>query len=194
MKKLIAILTIMIVLVGAVFAANNDELKVTAKVDEHIPGFKIFGGTSSGSITVEGAQTPNVIATSLDISMVDITVYFKLTQYSNTTTPSYNGNKAKFKGTANLTVTADPLSATIDETTYSTAIPVAANITTPTISGITSSSSNTTSNIVKVTLVYDGRSVQDADVATFDFTWTAKDELPPADTYAALITLTYETV
>ena len=41
MKKLIAILTIAIVLVGAVFATDNAALKLTVTVEEHVPTFAL---------------------------------------------------------------------------------------------------------------------------------------------------------
>lgn len=192
MKKLITILAIMMVLVGFAFAANDDELKVTAKVAEQVPGFKIFGGLAANTITTEGTQEGATIATNKDIALDSITVYFKLTQYSITNT--YNKPKAKYKGTATLTVTATPLSATVNEVVYSSDNPTCANATAKTIPGITfNPAASNGSNSVVFTLVYDGRTIDDQDVATFDFTWPAKDSLPKADTYTATVTLNYET-
>lgn len=193
MKKLIAILTIMIVLVGAVFAADGDQLVVTAKVDKHIPSFKIFGGTSASALNVEGTATGATIATNTDISLTDITVYFKLTQ--NSITDTYTTAKAKYKGVATLTVDAEPLSATVSGTQYATADPACNNATVLSVNGISSVEDYpaTSAGQVVFKLSYDGRSIDDTDVATFNFKWTHLDSLPPAETYSATVALTIET-
>ena len=196
MKKVISILVVLIVLAGAVFAASGDSITINATVAEHKPGFKIFGGTSAAALNTAAGGT---VSTGMDIALENITVYFKLTQYSPNTAESYTGTKAKFRGVATLTVTAEPLSTTIgtgaNAATFSTANPTCADATVASISGITSNPAPSNgSNTVVFTLNYDGRSIQDADVATFNFTWTAKDELPPAEVYSADVTLTYTVV
>ncbi len=192
MKKVISILVVLIVLVGAVFAADGDKVVVNAKVAEHVPGFKIFGGMAADALGTEGSANGGTISTNKDISLEPITVYFKLTQYSPNATDEYTGTKAKFRGTATLTVTAAPLSTKIGETTFQTAAPACMSATAKSISGIDfTPAASTGSDSVVFTLVYDGRSIQDQDVATFSFKWTEKDELPPATTYSADVVLTY---
>ena len=82
----------------------------------------------------------------------------------------------------------------MNEVVYSSDNPTCANATAKTIPGITfNPAASNGSNSVVFTLVYDGRTIDDQDVATFDFTWPAKDSLPKADTYTATVTLNYET-
>ena len=68
MKKLIAILTIAIVLVGAVFATTNDTITLTTTVGRVKPGFTIISGSVVAGGTVE---------TNKDISEDDITASFE---------------------------------------------------------------------------------------------------------------------
>lgn len=216
MKKLIAILTIAIVLVGAVFAASGDNLTINAKVAPHAPGFRLYGGeTSSAAADVLAVETPAAavgtqgeegyvpaagwIASTKDISLQDITVYCRVKQYSPN--GDYTATKSKFKGVATIKVTATALKATVGNTEYSTngvANEVAASDVTIPNNGISAkaiareqSTGGYANDTVKITLTYDGKTVQDSDVyADFSFKWTASDNLPPA-TYSANITMSY---
>lgn len=197
MKKLIAILTIMIILVGAVFADSGDKLLVTSKVSEHIPGFKIFGGeraetTDTAAYGTEGTNTGVNVASTKDIALDDIMVDCKISQYSNTTSPEYTGAKAKYKGTATLTITATELVHSEDTTQKASVAASAVNVSLP--AGVTCTPT-TTGATVSLPFVYDGRSVQDSAataMATMLFTWTHSDNLIPGN-YSATITMTYTT-
>ena len=203
MKKLIAILVIAIVMVGAVFAASGDTLTLTSTVAPHEPGFKIFG--SETAISGENAGTEGIAAgasvgSTVDISLNPITIYCRVKQYSPN--GNYDQTKCKFKGVATIYVTATALKARVDSVDYSTngvANEVAAaNVTIPN-NGISNkaivreqSEDGYANDTVKITLTYDGKTVQDSAVyADFSFTWAASDDLPPA-TYNADITMTYE--
>ena len=198
MKKLIAILTIMIILVGAVFAGSGDKLLVTSKVSEHIPGFKIFGGeraTTDGTAAygTEGTNAGVKVASTKDIALDDIMVDCKISQFSNTTTPEYTGAKAKYKGTATLTITATELVHSTD-TTQKASVAASAVSVTGLPAGVTCTP-NTTGATVTLPFVYDGRSVQDSaatTMATMLFTWTHSDNLIPGD-YSATIKMEYTT-
>lgn len=198
MKKLIAILTIMIVLVGAVFAATGDKLLVTSTVDKHIPGYKIYGSEDT-AYDIEGVQEPaaaNTIASSKDISIDSITVNCKVVQYSVSGT--YTSTKCKYKGTATIAVEASALSFTdTDNAVYST--PATATVATsgattvPTTVTGTTAVDGTKTNKVNISYVYAGSTVQDSAVySVFSFTWAADDTLVPGD-YSATITMTYST-
>ena len=216
MKKLIAILAIAIVLVGAVFAADNDKLTITSKVAPHAPGFRLYGGeTSSAAADILAVASPadavgtqgeegyvpatGWIASTKDISLEDITVYCRLNQYSPN--GDYSSTKSKFKGVATIRVTATALTATVGGTVYSTngvANAVSESDVTIPNNGISAkaivreqSNGGYANDTVKVTLTYDGKTVQDSAVyADFSFKWTKSDDLPPA-TYSANITMRY---
>ena len=58
MKKLITILTIMIVLVGAAFATDSAQITVNATVSERVPSFKL---TTTGNTAVLDAEATAVV-------------------------------------------------------------------------------------------------------------------------------------
>lgn len=207
MKKLIAILAIMIVLVGAVFSANNDELVVKATVEKIAPVFKIYGSTSNPvASTIYGTnpldETTSTVTSSADPSSENVVVYVRLAQYG----------KAKYKNTAlSVTVTPTPLYLdgvkTETDSTKVSALPTVVSSNTnaqQTIKGTTSTTSDAISNLVPsiaasvatYTLNYTGIAVgtenADTNIDTLTMTWAAKDALIPGD-YKAYITLGYTT-
>ena len=196
MKKLIAILAVMMVIVGSVFAATGDSLTLNATVATVYPIFSIYGGKTAAATSTAGTQSGAAItftSTEKNLAENDITVYIRLHQ----------DNKAKYKGAASLTITATPLTNT-DATiqgTKSTAAPTAANIAaTQNITGISyaqnaapSSSSSNGNTVVTFAPVYDGRAIQATDIGTFDLTWGHDDDLP-VGSYQATITLTFTPV
>ena len=196
MKKVIAILAIMIAFVGAGFAANNDQLQITATVNPVNPAFSIYGGkslTEATGRTIQGSTTtpPTTIQYTDNLADHDVVLYICL----------YQNNKAKYKGTSTLTITATPLvntdtSITGGKTTSDA--PEADNIDAISVNGITyaanANPSSTTSQegntVVTFAPVYDGRAIQATNIGTFDLTWGKDDELA-VGTYKATITLTY---
>ena len=88
MKKLIAILTIAIVLVGSVFAGLNDvdttrTITVTTTVARKKPDFKLTGSQDSSAIATGTAvtdETADELAAAEDISIDDIQVFFGVYQ------------------------------------------------------------------------------------------------------------------
>ena len=199
MKKLIAILAVMFVIAGAVFALNNDTIRLESKVEKVVPNFKISVPTK------DGAQTPATFATGKDISEEDIELTFTLRQEGSVsakdnTTKDYS----KFKGTARLTVTINPFSATVNSVveTQSTTFAIQTSgtakgagvedkLTTadPTIAGDAHS--------VEFVLTYLGKKVLDedtTDVGTVAVKWTKDDSLPMegnGTTYTSDVVLTY---
>ena len=191
MKKVIAILTIAIVLVGALVAATGDQLTLTCTVAEHKPAFQIFGGeTSSAAAATQGTSAGASVGTTKDISLTDIVIYCRIKQYS--VTNGYNETKCKFKGVANITITASDLIAEVDGTNYSQSASAAvpengAHV----VSGVSATTYSASGNAVSISFTYTGKKVNDSDVyADCTFTWAEKDDLPPA-TYNATITMTY---
>ena len=192
MKKVITILATMIVLVGAVFAAN-DTLTITANVPKVAPVFVIKGQLTGTGETDTSQHTADATLNSvLDISQTSIPVLITIAQ-NNTN----NNNKSKYQGTATITITPTELSKKIGDTTYKTDLPSYGSGSLKNVSGIESASNgssiacNDTTKEVTVTLKYKGSSVQNADVASFIYTWGANDNLPPANGYTATITMGY---
>ena len=183
MKKLIAILSVLMVLAGVAFATNNDQLIITANVPEIKPVFSIYGGTSSEAITTLGTQSGATVATNINISTTDAKVYIKLTQAAST-----------YAGAATLTITPTVLANTANGlTSYTTALPTVANYVEGkgSVSGITIANPTVSNSVVSYSLTYVGTPVAAGSViGTFDYTWAKVPSLP-VGTYQATITLTY---
>ena len=119
MKKVFAIIAILVVLVGAVFAVENEinqtsTITVKTLVQRSLPEFKLVGsltataGEPTGTITTvathNNPQTTAyegdaVDAEAIDISIDDITVYFAI----------YQSNMANVRASYNLAYTAGKL-------------------------------------------------------------------------------------
>ena len=199
MKRVIIFLTSMIVFVSAAFAASNDQLMLTATVSTVYPVFLIYGGkTSAATADIAGTQAgASITFTEQEKNLAedDIVVYIRL----------YQSNKSKYKGIANLTITASPLTNTDTTITgegvvVATSAPTAAHITAEEVNGITyannaapAASSSNGNTVVTFAPGYDGRSIQATNIGTFDLTWGHNDNLA-AGTYEATITLTYTPV
>ena len=206
MKKLIAILAVMIVLAGAVFATTGDTIRLQSTVSKVTPNFKIIVAST------DGAQNPvATYETGLDISEQDITLTFTLRQEGSIqVVNSQNVVKdySKFKGTATLTVTFKPFKATIDSQVYSPTTGPAITGTTKAndISGKLTFDAPTTdvdaedNPTAEFVLNYLGKKVLDSqttNVGTVTAKWTHDDALPMAGngtTYEADVVLTYTVV
>ena len=118
MKKVFAIIAIMVVLVGAVFAVENEinqtsTITVKTLVQRSLPEFKLVGsltatnGEPTGTITTVATadnqtaayEGDAVNAEATDISIDDITVYFAI----------YQTNQANVRASYNLAYTAGKL-------------------------------------------------------------------------------------
>jgi hypothetical protein len=118
MKKLITVLAILVVLVGAVFAANSEDaaaaagtskIQVSAKIKEAVPVFQLATNdstdlTADKTATKETAEKPtaSVVETVARDTLAagsDLTISFKLNQVA----------KANLKANYTIEVSADPL-------------------------------------------------------------------------------------
>lgn len=179
MKKVIAILAVMMIAVGVVFAVIGDKLKITATVPTVPPVFKIFGGTAFGSESTEGTATGATIKADKNIASEDVIIYLKLTQ----------GVKSKFRGIATLGVTATTLQSKAGNQTVA---PKVSDLEKKPVSGIiiADPTGNGTAT-ASYTLTYEGTTVAGGtELGTMKYTWKRDDSLPPAS-YEATITLTY---
>ncbi|MBR1529744.1 MAG: hypothetical protein IJ642_10650 [Oscillospiraceae bacterium] len=204
MKKLITILAIMIVLVGAIFAETAttigaEELIVKCTVTPVEPLFTLYGSasetTSSTSLTSTGLVLDNpstdhasaaantVTVTNNAIIDGDVTVYFVIKQ----TNDDVKSN-TKYKFTYDATALSDlsnvqTATATVKTKSDLAVITAANNSDTRVING--------GSNSTGATVQYKGLKVNAADLLSFNVVWN-KTDLPPA-TYSAYVTLTITT-
>lgn len=116
MKKLIAILAVMIVLAGVVFAATGDVIQLESTVSKVTPNFKIY------SLGAAVGPTTTAIDTGRDISEQDIEWYFTIKQGGSTpVVGSGTREYSKFKGSMKIIVSIGAFTAEIGGETYSNA-------------------------------------------------------------------------
>lgn len=182
MKKLLMVLTFVLMTLAACVALDGDTLKITAKVPQEKPEFIMKGGFTSADATTLATQAGATLDSNKDISSESITVFVKL----------FQSNKAKYKNTFTLTVTASALSMTDASGTYST--PATATNTTniSTANGNLTVTGSAEDNVASFVMDYTNGKPVSADTAVGEasFTWAADDSLPVGD-YSATITLGY---
>lgn len=197
MKKLITILAIMIVLIGAVFADTAEHLTVTAVVEARIPQYTMKGtvGTDTEfAKAVDGkTATPyNVITTGENIAGTNgVTVLIRV----------YTQGTTQYIGTRNLSVTAYELKLNTDNTKMTALPSCTANIKGDDIERTLSgggdknfeSTATSENNVASYSVKYNGVLVPEGTiVGTATFNWAQNETLPVGD-YSADILLTYTT-
>lgn len=199
MKKLIAILAVMIVLVGAVFAASGDKLKLKSIVGEVLPVYQIKDSTP-----VVGTRNGAEVTTGMDISVQDISWNFTITQVGEEDSQHTSVQFAKTTKTATLTITLGSFTNDADEnevaddspkfTAFGAVDPIQVNSEVAqakqTVVTVPEVPQNGLASPATVTLAYKGVNWADQDVATFTAKWT-KDDTLSMGTYHATVTLTY---
>lgn len=189
MKRLIAILAIMMVLVGAIFAetstTTNDELKVSIEITPVAPIFKLYGSLTSGTAStgmtagesVETAQTAtDSVITFPTNSLLEnsVTVYCAIKQT----------NDAKYKKAVSLAISASAITDGISTSTPTVSTPAAQN----NVNGVRTTAGT---GAGAATVTYTGKTAASADVASFNVVYPAADLIPGS--YNGYITLTYTT-
>lgn len=113
MKKLITILTIMIVLVGATFATDSAQITLNATVSERVPSFKL---NTTGNTALDSEAAAVVIPDGSGSATIKSTVADALADGTNTTVtfgvvlvPRQDQKKIKTTHTYTFTVTAGDL-------------------------------------------------------------------------------------
>ncbi|MCQ2411558.1 MAG: hypothetical protein MJ057_01255 [Sphaerochaetaceae bacterium] len=180
MKKLLMVLTFVLMTLAACVALEGDTLKITAKVPQEKPEFIMKGGFTSADATTVATQAGALLASNKDISAESITVFVKL----------FQSNKAKYKNTFTLTVTASDMSMTDANGTYSTTATAltTTKITTTNLEVTGSAEANVASFAMNYT---NGKPVsENTAIGEASFTWEANEGLPVGD-YSATITLGY---
>lgn len=189
MKRLIAILAIMMVLVGAIFAetstTTNDELKVSIEITPVAPIFKLYGSLTSGTAStgmtagesVETAKTAtDSVITFPTNSLLEnsVTVYCAIKQT----------NDAKYKKAVSLAISASAITDGISTSTPTVSTPAAQN----NVNGVRTTAGT---GAGAATVTYTGKTAASADVASFNVVYPAADLIPGS--YNGYITLTYTT-
>ena len=190
MKKLIAILAAMIVLAGVVFATTGDTLTVNCTVPVTKPEFTMVGGFTNQY----GTTATNTLESQTNIAENPIDVYVQVKQTA----------LSRYKNTNGFTVTiaATALSATIEQVTYSTAVPTitAASAGSAVVNAInaqkndfTSTKTSETNGTVVFTVAYPTGAPVPANtvVGSIQYTWPATDSLA-VGSYSATITMSYQ--
>ena len=111
MKKVIAILAVMMVIAGAVFATTGDTLTINASVPVTPPEFTMVGGFTEQY----GTTASGTLESTVNIAESPIDVYVQVKQTA----------KSRFKSTGgfDVTITATALTATIEGVAYTTGVP-----------------------------------------------------------------------
>lgn len=185
MKKLAAVLMILMVLACSVIFAETSELVITLTIEAVPPTFKLYGSLSnvaaSSDASMVAGQTvttpetaPNTSLTLTTNSLLesDVYVYCVIKQT----------NAAKYTGTANVTVTATD----IEDTNGTTS--------TATVSALTALNNNdgrtVTGSAGAATIAYTGTTSNSADVASFNVKYAQADLMP--GNYTSYITMSFD--
>ena len=212
MKKVIAILAIAIVLIGAAFAATNDQLLITCEVEAVHPIYAMYGDLSAYPTISNNAHTGTLASTTLSSSTLTggniatqdggIDVYVTVFQTNDARYLKTAGVEVKVIASVLAQVTDSTTNPHTYSATYkvdpsvaesaagqSTATTDFDNTTTP--AALTGLSNNSVG--VKFLPKYKTGAKVDANtIGTVKFNWPKTDTLP-AGTYEAPITLQYTT-
>lgn len=213
MKKFAVVLIIAVLALGCVFAESNHSFKVTTKIGEIQPVYKIVGTNDDNKSAVSSADGTNEVVgiLSSDGDSISINVALKHFGYKNNTAGNlddiwYNGSVSvtitagKLQnaylakdGTTKLTDTTGHVDASADPTTgaftaNTTNTGTAKNVT------VTGCAASTTSNVATISVVYNGMKVatgtNELEIASGSFKWDIS-ALTAGDTYKADVTVTY---
>ncbi len=213
MKKFAVVLIIAVLALGCVFAESNHSFKVTTKIGEIQPVYKIVGTNDDNKSAESSADGTNEVVgiLSTDGDSISINVALKHFGYKNNTAGNlddiwYNGSVSvtitagKLQnaylakdGTTKLTDTTGHVAASNDPTTgaftaNTTNTGTAKNVT------VTGCAASTTSNVATISVVYNGMKVatgtNELEIASGSFKWDIST-LTAGDTYKADVTVTY---
>lgn len=199
MKKVFAILLILAVVAGVMFAADGDALKLKSTVGEVLPVYEIHASDKEGADKT-GANPAVEVATGLDISVTDISWDFVIKQVGEKNSADETVTYAKTKKTATLTIElghftgVELAKVATDSPVFTAVTAVAPNDTNAEIAEAkrTVASLPEALNVasVDIDLTYTGEKWVDQDVINFTAKWTMDDTLP-MDDYYATVTMTY---
>lgn len=220
MKKLIVILSIMLIVVGAVFAEDpqptSQRLTLQSDVAEKKPAFKFQGSedtkyeTNGAVVTTDhGSFDGNLITTTKSIADADITLNFRILQ-TGSAGVSDSKTYARYKGVVTFTVEVGaltqqaPFAEGEEAATVNGAIDESSLVAgtvgkySASVNGSSSEVFNKITNTVNTAkngfnAAYNGKVLDDQVIGTFSATWKRNETLPNG-TYKADITLTISAV
>ncbi len=202
MKKLISILAIMIVLVGAVFATDSAQLTLNVSVPERVPTFKLLAKVNTGETAVLTAAGEAAVANPAGTASVSTTeaISEQLAEGTAATVtfgvvqvPAANGKKIKTTNSYTFTVAATNLINSTDNNYYFERGTIS-NFSVDTAIANTDAVVNV-STPGQVTITYSGKSYDpgaDISFAKFTIVYNGNASAIPG-TYTGTVTLTMQT-
>ena len=193
MKKLIAVLAIMMILVCAIFAdTTSSELKITLTITSVEPTFTLYGSKTSSTASTGAGMTAGAVVASKNTSTT--TVALDEDAIINGDTYLYcvvkqSNSGVKSTTTYKLTAEATALTDGTGTAGHYTAAPTVSDITAISASNVTDGRTITTGTAATgATVAYAGATCAAADLASFNVNWPQTD-LVPGITYSAYVTL-----
>lgn len=189
-KKVIAVLVIMMVLVGALFAdANNEELRISITITPVAPIYKLYGSLTQGSASDgAGMVAGEVVASIHSATSADSIIEFPSNAILSGPVTVYcviqQTNISRYSSPIDLTVTATNLTDDISTSTATVSTPQGLN-NVPDVRTTSGTGAGT------LTITYSGRTSAIADIASFNVVYSQADLIPGS--YDGYITLTYTT-
>ena len=190
MKRIITILTLVLVLFGSVFATSGDKIYVSAVVPQISPIMAIRGALTAAlleSDPVTGSLYGETIVSDVDITTSSVTVYIKIVQT----------NASAYKNSSGLAVKVTPTRlVNTEDSSQRTGLPTVRNLTAGSnIENLTVTASSDNNKVVTFLCKYaNGKTVgsdsSDTTIGTFNYTWQPNSELTHG-TYQATITMAY---
>ena len=194
MKKLITILAIMIVLVGAIFAASEAHtININAVVEEIIPQFQLKVGnvstnptptafTNNASYTADARPNTgaNIILSGTGTTSIEVIAYL-----ANAAKTAQNYSLVFSEGVFVVTRNGVPSSGT--EGANKNVIPTITNVPVTTNNGFSASGTGAT-----VTVDFNGKTCAAGNITTATYTYQQEDGIVPA-TYQSTVKLTIST-
>ena len=200
MKKVFAILLVLALVAGSLFATTGDKLVLSSDVGIIKPEFKIiYAGDTSKVGTTDGVT----VTINKDISLETIEATFNIVQKGEANSKTY----CKYNGSVELTIALSPFKATVGDVTATQSTSYTVTGVTIPASKVTETVGETTYDVVSfakgstggpsttITPTYYGRKADDLQVGTVTGTWVVDPSLPvlsgTSTTYTANVTLTY---
>ena len=195
MKKVLSVLVILTIIVGSVFAAENDKLILDSTVDPVTPLIGLKTEDSAGAEKV-GTESGVHVSTGKSIATTDIEWTFTVYQAGGVNSDDDAVDYARYKGTVTISLTPDKFyryTGTTKETAYTSGAASVESAAAKTITDkkVTAALDDSSKKIVAT---YTGKvDGDDLELGTITCKWLKNTELPDG-TYCAdiLIEVSYD--
>lgn len=197
MKRIITILTLILVLAGTAFATGGGKLFITVTLGKKVPNYSILGILDdTPNLVVVGSAQGSTITSSADPSTTDIVLHVRIVQTSKSIYQDMAG--------VNLTITPTALGKVGDAQNHNTGNPTIDNIVagvannnyltvTATATPVSANDPDLGNDHITFLCQYAGHPIPaNTVIGTFDYTWHHNDNLP-IGSYEATVTMTYTT-